>query len=175
MALTVTYSGTMQLILDVLAAFSVDATGGQRGKVSRTITLSASGGTAPTVSGFLVGTLSVTGAQDILLAHATDPLQSAGDATYSSGFTVASTKIKAIWIRNTHATAALTVARGAANGCPIFDAAGDAVTLLGGGDGLLLLTFPAGTAALTTGSNDKLTLTPSTGTVTAEIMVIYGP
>ena len=172
MATTNTLAGRLNFTAEGLVTFTTDHTGQRRATETATITFAATGGTAPTMSGFLGGDLSITGAQDILLAHATDPLQSTGDAAYSDGFTVASTKIKLFYMKNTHASASLTVARGAANGLIIFDAASDSITL--GPGGFKMLYHPTGYAALTTGSNDKLTLTPSTGTVTADILVIYG-
>jgi hypothetical protein len=132
----------------------------------------AAGGTAPTLSGFLKGILT-TAAGDILLAHATDPFQSMGSAEYSPGFTVASSKLKLLVIRNTHASISFAVARKSTNGLPIFDAASDAVTVTAGG--CFVYYNPAGTAALTTGSNDALTITPVSGNPTAVLSAFYGP
>jgi hypothetical protein len=171
-ATTNTYSGSLAITGQFAVAFTTDTLGGRLAKIAETISFAASGGTAPTVSGFVHGTLTVS-AGDILLAHATDPFQSMGDAAYSDGFTVASSKIKMVWIKNTDTTNNVTIARGAANGCPIFDAAGDSVTLAPGDE--FLFYKKAGTAALTTGSNDKLTLTPSAGSPTLEMLVAYGP
>ncbi len=111
-------------------------------------------------------------AGDLLLAHATDPLQGMGDAAYAPGFTVASSKLKTLVIQNTDSTDSITVARGAANGLPVFDAASDAITLAPGD--FFIYHKKAGTAALTTGSNDKLTISVSAGSPTFEIMAIYG-
>jgi len=173
MATTVTYSGVMRLAVELIGRFTVDTTGGRTAKTDQTINWSAAGGSDPTLAGFLAGTVSVAGATDLLLAHATDPFQGGGDAAYSDGFTVAGSKLKLLWIRNTHATGSLTVARKATNGLPVFDAASDAVTIQPGG--IWMTYLPTGTAALTTGSNDGLTVTPSSGTVTAEVVVAYGP
>lgn len=173
MATTYTYSGTRLLALHA----NVTATGDQQGTMEASVSTSRSfapaGGDAPTVSGYLKGNLTVSGSGDIALAHASDPLGSYGDSGYSPGFTVAGTKIKAFLFRNTDATNNITVTRKAATGCPIFGAAGDAVTL-GPGD-VLYLEFAAGTAALTSGANDALTLAPGAGSPTAEILVAYGP
>ncbi|MGV3721981.1 MAG: hypothetical protein ACO1SX_13800 [Actinomycetota bacterium] len=171
MATTRTYSGsrTRKLVLQILA--TVDASGGEAVNKQDTTTYAASGGTQPTITGWLNGALSVTGAITLLLAHATDPLQGAGDAAYSPGFTPAGAKVKYIRIKNTHASASLVASR-PANGLPFLDAENDAITILAGST--IELEYNAGLAALTTTSNDALLLTPSTGTVTGEITVVYG-
>lgn len=173
MATTYTYGGSRQVILEFLAVASVDQTGTTKARVDSSRTFAAAGGADPDTSGYLKGALSVSGSGDILLAHATDPLQSFGDATYSPGFTVAGAKIKAIYLKNTAAAGNLTVARAAAAGCPIFDGAEDSVVLQPGD--VFYREFAAGTAALTTGANDAVTLTASAGTVTADLWVVYGP
>ena len=175
MAVATTMSGSLALSLLAQAAYGTDWGGSATAKQVDTITFAASGGTDPTLAGYLKGTGSISGAVDMLLAHATDPFQGAGDATYSTGYAPTGVgKIKAIYVQNTTAAGGgnLTLARGAANGCPIFDTAGDSVTLPPGG--IMLLYFKTGTAVLTTTSNDKLVATPSTGTVTFEMLVIYG-
>lgn len=173
MAVTTTYSGGLALNIALNAALGGDRVGSDGISEILSIAFAAAGGTAPTLSGFLKGDLSVTGAQDLLLAHATDPLQSAGDAGYPAGFTVAGTKLKLLYIRNSHATATLTVARKATNGLPIFVAASDGIIIEPGGH--LLWYAPAGSVALTTGSNDGITLSPSAGTVTGVLVAAYGP
>lgn len=172
MANTNSYRGSSSLSFQASASFSGDTQGSRTGAWAFTRTYSPAGGDSPTISGFVRGTITVA-AGDLLLAHASDPFQGMGDATYSDGFTVAGTKIKAIAFRNCSDSLSITIARGAANGLPIFDAAGDAITLPP--LGCFVLEFPSGTAALTTGSNDKLTLAPSSGSPTMEILVIYGP
>lgn len=171
MAVTPTFSGTHVSYPSFRIAKSGDKGGADTYDEQVSVTWAVTGGTAPTGEGVLNGSLSVTGAQDILLAHATDPLQACGDSTYSEGFAPAGKKLKYLRIRNTHATASLKVERGT-NGLPVFDATGDSITIPAGG--YVEWYFPAGTAALTTGSNDKLTLTPSTGTMTGEIIAVYG-
>lgn len=172
MATTTVYSAALSLKALARAAFSGDSTGGRTIEETLNLTFAAAGGSDPTISGFLKGTVTVA-AGDLLLAHATDPFQAMGDAGYSDGFTVAGSKIKLLIIRNSDATRSITVARAAANGLPIFDTAGDSVTIPPGG--VFLFYLPTGTAALTTGSNDALTLTPSAGNPTAEVTVFYGP
>lgn len=167
-----TYSGNFGLNLNAQAL----ADAGYSGSISLIETLSAvfaaAGGSAPTLSGFLKGTITAA-AGDLLLAHATDPFQSMGSAEWSPGFTVASSKLKLLYIKNLHASIAIAVARKATNGLPVFDAASDAVTITAGG--VFLYYNPAGTAALTTGSNDALTITPASGSPTATVVAFYGP
>lgn len=172
MATTTVYSGTLTLKALARVAFSGDSTGGRTAEETINLIFAAAGGTDPTLSGFLKGTVTVA-AGDILLAHATDPFQGMGDATYSDGFTVAGAKLKLIVCRNAHATASITVSRAASNGLPIFAAAGDGITIPPGG--FFCLYLPTGTAALTTGSNDALTLAPSAGSPTLEVTAFYGP
>jgi hypothetical protein len=168
-----TYSGSLSIGMDVLVTASGDPISGNM-KLAEVFSavLAASGGTAPTVSGFLAGTF-VAAAGDLLLAHATDPLGSMGSETYSAGFTVASSKLKVLAIRNNDATNTVTIVRAAANGLPIFAAAGDGTTLDAGG--FFLWHNKAGTAALTTGSNDALTISVGGGTPSCDIVAIYGP
>ncbi len=174
MAGTATYGGTFALDITATATLGTDWAGGQRiPSIANAITLAAAGGTAPTISGWLYGTVTLTEAATLLLAHATDPFAGAGDSGYCLGFTVASSKLKILYIKNTSATQTIAVARAAANGLTVFDAASDAITLAAGD--IMCWYKPAGTAALTTGSNDGLTLTPSLTGATAIICAIYGP
>ncbi len=172
MADTITYSGNASIVASLNAAISGDKTGAQAAALSKVLTFAASGGTAPTLSGFFKGTITAA-AGDLLLAHASDPLQGMGDATYSQGFTVAGTKLKFLYIENTDTTNSITISRGTTNGLPIFNAADDAITLAPGD--FFLYYKAAGTAALTTGTNDKLTIAVSGGSPTATVIAAYGP
>ena len=173
MAVTATFTGSTSFSINAQAAYTVDASAGPALRILQSLTWAASGGDAPTISGWLYGATVTCAAGDWLLAHATDPFQSMGDSTYPTGFTVASSKLKLIYVRNTDATNTITIARGAANGLPIFDAAGDSITLAVGD--IFLYYKKAGTAALTTGSNDKLTISVGAGSPTCEVAVFYGP
>lgn len=172
MATTTTYSGTTSISVAMRNALSGELTGEENAIFSAALTFAAAGGTAPTLSGFFKGTATCA-AGDWLLAHATDPLQSQGSATYSQGFTVASSKLKLLVVKNEDSTNSITIARGSTNGLPIFDAASDAITLAPGD--IFLYYKQAGTAALTTGSNDKLTISVSGGSPTATVLAAYGP
>lgn len=167
-----TYSGSLGISIGATAL----ADSGYSGSINLSETLerifAAAGGSAPTISGFLRGQITAA-AGDLLLAHATDPFQSMGSAEWSPGFVVASSKLKLLYIINTDATNSITVACGATNGLPIFDAASDAITLAAGD--CFLYHKKAGTAALTTGSNDKLTISVGGGTPTAYIVALFGP
>jgi hypothetical protein len=171
-ATTNTYSGSSSLSLAAQAAFSGDTTGNRRASRAVTRAYAAAGGTAPTVSGFLTGQLTVA-AGDILLAHASDPFQGMGDSVYSDGFTVAGSKLKMLYLRNCDETRSIVIIRGAANGLPIFEAASDGITLQP--LGTYFMEWPSGLAALTTGTNDKLTLTPSAGNPLMDLTAFYGP
>lgn len=172
MATTYELSGSLSISHFFQVAFETDASGGYRVSLNESIVFNDAGGSEPDIQGFFKGTGSISASTDLLLAHASDPLQGAGDATYSPGFTVAGSKLKFLYIKNTDDTESLTISRGAANGLPVFDAAGDAITLPPGG---IFLFYPkTGTAALTTGSNDKLTVAPSANTVTFDIVAGYG-
>lgn len=168
-ATTYTFSGKYNMTLEGKLLFGGDKAGEE--KVTATQGISLTPSTAPTITGFLKGTFSVSGGTDLLLAHATDPLQGAGDAQYSSGFTVAGSKIKLLYIE-VLTGAILTVARASSNGLTLLSAASDAIPLTIGD--ILQIYRKAGGDALTTGSNDALTLTPSAGTITGTIVVLYG-
>lgn len=174
MADTTALSGSTSLTQQLTAALSGEKTGSEVARIAKTLTWAAAGGTAPTLSGFFIGT-GTAAAGDILLAHASDPLQGQGSATYSSGFVVAGTKLKSIYIENLSTTAGqdITFARGAAAGLPIFDTAGDSVTLAPGD--FIYLFKKAGTAALSTTVNDKITISVAAGSPTYRIVVCYGP
>jgi len=174
MATTYTYTGNIRTSGYFQAEASVELSGAIKQHVDQSIAFNNAGGDEPDIQGFFYGIGSISGAVDMLLAHASDPMQGAGDATYCPGFTVAGSKLKFLRIRNTTAAGGgnLAIARGAANGLPIFDAAGDALSLPPQGE--ITLHLQTGTAALTTGSNDKLTVTPSSGTVTFTILAVYG-
>lgn len=168
-----TYEGSLGLFLNATATADGDPVSGVH-KLAQSLeaALAASGGTAPTISGFLAGEI-VAAAGDLLLAHDTDPFQGMGSSTYSAGFSPASSKIKALFIKNTDATNTITIARAASNGLPVFDTAGDSITLAAGD--CFFYFKKAGTAALTTGSNDALTISVGGGAPTADVVVIYGP
>lgn len=173
MAASYTVTGSLQISMQANASGSGDVAGTLQCSESDAFTFASAGGTAPTISGWVNGELSLSSATDLLVAHATDPFQGAGDASYfPPGFSVASSKLKAIRIKNTHASASCDVQMGASNGLPIFKAASDGLTLAPGDEFVLFI--KAGTAALTTTSNDKLTLTPS-ASCTLEVTLIYGP
>ena len=67
-----------------------------------------------------------------------------GDAPYSPGFTVASSKLKLLYVKNTDPTDTITISRAASNGLAIFGAASDALAALQPG-GIFLIYDPTGT------------------------------
>lgn len=167
-----TYAGTISLALNATATASGDPVAGVHTLAESLFAILApSGGSAPTITGYLAGSITAA-AGDLLLAHDTDPFQGMGSEAYSAGFSPASAKIKAIYFKNTDSTNTITIARGNTNGLPIFNAADDAITLAAGD--CFFYYKKAGTAALTTGSNDKLTISVGAGSPTADVVVIYG-
>lgn len=169
MATTVTMSGSLTVSGSLNATLSGDKTGGEVDKLYEANTYAAAGGSAPTVDGWTSGSISIAIATDYLVAAAT-----AAFGSHSEGLVPSTKKIKALYIKNTSAAGAgnLAVARGAAAGLTVFDAAGDSITLPPGGS--ILIQFETGTAAITTGASDKLSLSPSAGTVTADIKIWWG-
>lgn len=178
MAATYATTGSLDLQAYFQATGSVDVTGALKKAISLAITFTESGGTEPDLAGFLSGTGSISGAVDMLLANATDPMQGAGDAIYfPPAYAPSGTgKIKFVYFKNTTAAGGgkLKIERGALNGLPIFDAAGEGLEIPAQGALMLCLYDGSVGGAITTTSNDKLTVTPSTGTVTFEMVVAYG-
>lgn len=172
MALTTALSGTVQLNTNFKSDYSGDRTGNEQIGDPISLAFAAAGGDAPTISGFFKGTATCA-AGDWLLAHASDPLGSMGNAGYNQGFTVAGTKLKFFYVRNTDTTNSITIARKTSAGLPIFDADGDSVTLAPGD--VFMFFKKAGTAALTTTTNDGLTISVSGGAPTCIVMAAYGP
>lgn len=169
MATTYTPSGTLTITPTFQTVASVDQTGQfLSGMAAITKTFNS---TNTTISGYFYGT-AVCAAGNWLMAHATDPLQGMGDAAYSPGFTVASSKLKLLIVQNVDSTNTITISRGTSNGLPIFDAADDSITLTAGG--VFVYFNNAGTAALTTTSNDKLTIAVGGGTPNAYVLAAYG-
>lgn len=173
MANTGTVAGSVGITASLAEVLAGDQSGQIKSAMSATLRFAAAA-SLPDIaqaSGFLYGK-PVCAAGDWLLAHLTDPFNAMGDAVYPGGFSPAAKKIKAIIIRNLDATNSITIARGTLLGLPIFSAADDAITIPAGG--LFVLTLPAGSAAITTGVNDKLTIAVGGGTPQAEVLVVYG-
>jgi hypothetical protein len=171
MANVYTYSGNLSLSALLKVVFTGDQAGTISADVSKPLTFAASGGDA-VITGFFKGDATCA-AGDWLMAHASDPLQAMGTAVYSPGFTVAGSKLKLLYVENLDATNSITIARGATNGLAIFDTAGDSVTIKPGG--FRVWYDPAGiTGALSTGSNDKATVSVSGGSPTAKVVAMYG-
>jgi hypothetical protein len=175
MAASAVYSGSISLTAQLQAILGTDLSGSQVGKFLRSLSFSASGGAAPTLTGFVHAAAVVCAAGDWLLADASDPFQSMGDAQYSQGFAPAGAKPKLITVANLDTVNTITVKRGAANGLTLFDTAGAGQVIQPGG--FLFFYDPTGATcgALTTGSNDKLTIAVSGGSPNAEVLIGYGP
>lgn len=97
-----------------------------------------------------------------------------GGLTDVLGAALALAKVKAILLINTHATQGLSLQRPAANGVPIFTAAGDAVPVPAGG--VLLLAGPgaAGLATVTAGTADLIDIVNGAGVTGTYKAVIVG-
>lgn len=109
---------------------------------------------------------------------ATDSLDVAGALTSLLGGTVTFARIKGIRLRNSQAsgvanTTALTLARPAANGVPIFDAASDSITI--GADGEILLSNPTAAGwAVTAGTGDLISVVNAAGASNTYRIEIWG-
>jgi hypothetical protein len=168
------YGGNLGLTLLAQYLASVDGAGGEAINLRKSLTFAAAGGDAPTLSGWVYASEITAAAGDWLIAHASDPFQGMGDAAYSPGFAPAGAKVKLLYIlADGDNTETITIARGATNGFPLFDAANDSVTLAAGD--FLLRYWQAGSAALTTTSNDKLTVSVSGAGPLLSVLILYGP
>ncbi len=175
-AVTYTHGGTIEHRLNLNRTGSGDYSSSESVNETDLIQIQNSGGSDPDMDGFLNGDLTFpdTDPHDILLAAASDPLGVLGDAGYSSGFVPGTThKVKYIEIVNTGSVGTITVVSKATVGAPLFAALGDGVVLQPNG-GFIKLYVPPGTAALTTTTNDALTLTASDEAATGRIAVVYG-
>lgn len=177
MAVTYELSGQHSLTAFFQATASGDRTGAEKVSLSQSITFNDAGGSEPDLQVFLNGTGTVSNGSPItiLLAAASDPLAGSGDAGYyPPDQTGASKKLKYIRIRNTTAAGGgtLQVEGATGNVCPVFDAAGDSITIRP--QGHFELYQYDGLAAMTSLANDGLTLTSSSGAVTYSITVAYG-
>jgi hypothetical protein len=109
-----------------------------------------------------------------LAASGTEDLDLAGVLTNMFGVAVVFTKIKAVIVKaRAENTNNVTVARAAANGAPLFMAAGDGVSLVPGGMFCVVAPNVAG-IAVTAGTGDLLTVTnAAAGTpVTYDVIVV---
>lgn len=180
MAVTYTFSGSAQFNIQAQVAFGGDQAGQQSVSFNPgIITFAASGGTAPTMTGFVAGTANATTATlNLLLAHATNILNAfTATAVYSDGFTVAGSKVKYLCIKNTDAANTLTIKTPVtAIQFPVIQATAQSFAALNPG-GIFQWYDPTGlpSTGLTTGTNDALTLVSNSGTCGFSVMVIFGP
>jgi hypothetical protein len=176
MSITRTFSGSLDINAVAKDTLSGDIAGTESIVRALSIAFAASGGSAPTISGFITGAVATsTTPADLLLAHATNIFVNfGGTATYSTGFTVAGSKVKLLLLENLDTTNSITVTTPHLHSFPIIQAADQSLRDLGPGD-VYLFFAKAGSAALTTGSNDALTLVSSAGTPQLQVSVLYGP
>jgi hypothetical protein len=170
MATTYAVSGVLNLTLNIKVTASGDQTGTTNLDISELLRFAPSGADA-VITGGWKGT-AVCAAGDWLMAHASDPLGSMGTAAYSPGFTPASSKLKLLVVINEDGTNSITIARKTTNGLNIFPTADHSITVAA--NGIFVWYSPAGSAALTTGSTDGLTIAVSGGTPSATVLAGYG-
>jgi hypothetical protein len=170
MSTTYTPSGALNIQGNAAVQASGDQAGQIRAAQAVAITYSAPGGMAPTISGYLAGTISPSTGTTYLLAAATAPF-----GAYSPGLVPNGLKVKEMWIQNLDPTNAVTVARAASDGLPFLSGASDGVVVQPGG--LYLWTDPTGATigALSTGVNDAMVVTPAAGSPSVFVVVKYGP
>lgn len=174
MAVTRSYSGSLRV-----EPFFQQTTSGDSGAGPTTPNLKwlqtwyDDGSTDPNLSGWLYGALTIGAGGDILLAAASDPLGSFGDALHSDGLTASGKKLKLLYLRNTHATASFKLVQKNTNGLLLFDKV-TGVTLTAGG--VYLWEDPGGDllGALTTGASDGLTVSLPGAASTGILLAVFG-
>lgn len=174
MANTYVPSGQIQISPSFMNTVTGDETGALRPDISAyTLAFGATASLPATaqISGYLSGN-PICAAGDWLLAHASDPFQGMGDATYSAGLVLASKKVKMLIVYNQDLTNSISLEPKTGNPLLFLAAAADKVTIQPGG--ILVLTIPTGTAALVALTNDGITVSVSGGTPQAEVLVVYG-
>ncbi len=175
-ATTYTYSGQLTLTASLQVLFGGDTSGTYTGAIAQeVIAFDVDGGTVPTLSGFVHGATVTAAAGNWLIADP-DPFQGQGDATFSPGFTMGTThKVKLFIIVNNDATNAITIINGGSAGTTLFDGtASHGTTVEPGGIHLTYDPTGARSGALTTTTNDKLTVSVGGGTPSLEVLIGYG-
>ncbi len=170
---------TLAAQLDLTATFSAVASGDNTGNLSASIiqslTFDVDGGTVPTVSAWVHGTV-VAAAGNWLIADP-DPFQSQGNAVFQPPLFAMSTthKLKFLYVANNDGTYAVTMINGASAGTTIFDGTASHGNKIEPG-GFFLDYDPAGikSGALTTTTNDKITLSVAGGTPSLEVLMGFG-
>ena len=173
MSTTYSNSGGARLEIELVSRFGGDSGGSRIGRMQQTVAWEPVGGASPQLSGWLRGAF-LPAAGELRLAHPTDPLGGMGDSQYSDGLTPEGARLHGFWVKNNDAAASLTLTRAVSGGAPIFEVAGDGLTL-GPGEQCLLL-FTGGRGPLQNGISDGVTIAVSAAfTTAADIFVIYGP
>ncbi len=175
-ATTYTYSGQLTLAASFAVLFGGDTSGSASGSINtQSVTFATDGGTAPTISGWVYGATVIAAAGNWLIADP-DPFQGQGDSIFSPGFTMGTThKVKLFIIINNDPTNSITIINGAMAGTTLFDGSASHGTTVEPG-GVHLTYDAAGTrsGALTTTTNDKLTLSVGGGSPSLEVLIGYG-
>lgn len=107
------------------------------------------------------------------IASATNPFGAMGNMLYSRNLAPGGKVVKLFYVRNLDPTNSVTLTRAATNGCPLFNAASAGIVIPAGG--MFLFIDPTGTTipALTTGTNDAITIAVSAGTPQVEVLIAY--
>jgi hypothetical protein len=106
-------------------------------------------------------------------ASTTDSIDVSGSLVDSFNNTVAFAKVKAVQVINRSTTQTLSLTRPAANGVPIFTAAGDTVPIPPGGFFMLVAPGAAGLATVTAGTGDLIDIVnPAGGSADYDICII---
>lgn len=115
----------------------------------------------------------VYSAQFTINASSTQTLDLAGALVSSDGSAFTPAKVKAIFVKNTHATQPVVLSRPASNGVPLLLAAGNGVLIPAGGCVLLVAPGLAGLAAVTAGTGDLVDLVNGAGSsVTVDVVIV---
>ncbi len=174
MATTVTPAGAISASISLSNLLAGDQSGAPTigASVSRTMKVSAA---APEieVGGGWYGIATATTVTSISLAHATDPLQGLGDAAPAQGYSMTGRKLCALYMENLSSTITVDVKVPAANGLVSLGWAASGWVCVLQPYGFFCMSFPAGSATLTAGTNDLITLTTSSSTAQVKIVALF--
>lgn len=173
MATSITPSGSLSFTALLQHAFSGDDSGFREARLSYSKRLSDTAALPGTLdfTYYLCGKSVVCAAGDWLLCNA-DPFGSMDDAQHPDGYSANTRKLVALIVHNTDEANDITIKRGATNGLPIFDTAGAGQKIKPGG--IYIWIDPTGTEiTLSSGVNDKITVSVSAGSPVAEVYAVF--
>jgi len=167
---TNSYSGSTTIGGKLSCTYTGDKQGNENAPLALLANWNPAGGADPQLSGFLWGTVAVAGATDFLLAAAVAAL-----GELSSGLVPSGLKIKEVCIQNLDLTHAVTITQKLAGGYPLFGAAGSGQIIAHGGTFYWYDPLGGAIGTITTASNDGITVTPASGTVSLYVRIAFGP